>query len=286
MILSSALIETNSLATWNINDFRVVETGLTREEFDIGHIPGSVFWSISDLLTPDHKLKTDAVQFGELLSRSGITPDTVIVCSFGNRSMTPLATWLFWIITGFGHHKTLVLNGGTPKWCAEGRPLTNHKSELQPASYPCPPAFDESQRANLMRVREAVHYNETKTMNLLDVRTAEEFSGEHYFDAPPQSGEIADHIPGAQHWPQTSLFQSEGTFKSVEELQKLCADYGLHHDHEAIIYCTVGMRSTALWFALKYLLGFPHVRNYDGSWSEWSRAEAAAAPTGVLETRA
>jgi thiosulfate/3-mercaptopyruvate sulfurtransferase len=286
MILSPALIETDSLATWEMNDFRVVETGMTRQEFDAGHIPGSVFWSLSDLLTPDFRLKTDAAQFGKLLSRSGITPDTFVVCSFGHQSTAGSAAWLLWVVTGFGHNKTLVLNGGTPKWRAEGRPLTDLTCELKQTSYSCPPPFDESQRACLIRVREAVRRNATKVDNqtkpdavtLLDGRTPEEFNGEHFFNAPPQPGEKAGHIPGARHLPHTSLFQSDGVYEPVGELQALCADFGLQSDHEAITYCTVGMRSAALWFALKHLLNFPHVRNYDGSWKEWSQSGAVSSP--------
>jgi thiosulfate/3-mercaptopyruvate sulfurtransferase len=89
-----------------------------------------------------------------------------------------------------------------------------------------------------------------------------EYTTEH-----PQRGR---HIPGAVNilWSQ-AVNDSDGTFKSVEELKKLCEPKGITPDKEIITYCRIGERSSHTWFVLKYLLGYPNVKNYDGSWTEW-----------------
>lgn len=276
-IFEAALVETHSLAGWVPTTFRVIETAQTREAFDAGHIPGSVFWPLSELFTPDFRLRTDPARFGALLSRSGITPDTLAVCSFGGDPvMAGWAAWLFWILTSFGHVKTFVLNGGTPRWRSEGRLTARLEPEPEPTVYPLPPAFSESQRATLAHVRGAVERSLSggDAAALLDARTTAEFRGEHFFDAPPRPGERAGHIPSARHLPHSALLQKDGTYRPAEELRAFCEQVGLDAGHEMITYCALGIRSALVWFLLRRLLDFPHVRNYDGSWNEWSRAEA------------
>lgn len=299
MPLSSALIETHELSTWNPAEYRVLETGQTRQFFDEGHTAGSVFWPMSELFTPDFRLQTDPARFADLMSRSGISPDTAVVCSHnGERDMAAWAPWLFWILTSFGHSRTFVLNGGTAKWRAECRPLTPLDEKPHATNYPHPAPFDETSRAALAQVRQALERSATfpdatfpdatfpdatfsDATALLDARTGAEFRGEHFFDAPPKPPERAGHIPGAQHLPHSALLAADGTYRSVEELcslvqalvQALVQEFGLNRDRPAITYCAVGIRSSVLWFALKHLLDFPHVRNYDGSWNEWSRTE-------------
>lgn len=113
--------------------------------------------------------------------------------------------------------------------------------------------------------------------SLIDVRTLAEFRGEHFFDAPPQPGQTTGHIPGARHLPHTALLRVDGTYRPADELRVLCDQQGLTASREAIPYCAVGIRSALAWFALKHLLGFPHVRSYDGSWNEGSRAKTTGA---------
>lgn len=280
-MLSTALIEPTALANCSRDDVRVIETGAARDDFDAEHIPGSVFWPLSELFAPDFRLQTDPARFAALLSRSGITPETLVVCSFsGDATMAGWAPWLFWILTGFGHVKTVVLNGGTPKWRAEGRPLTLLPTEIESTFYPCPSAFTASERATLPRVREAVNQGAgSSAAALLDARTLAEFCGDHFFDAPPQPGERAGHIPGARHLPHTALLQEDGSFRPVEELEALFKGLDLRPEQETITYCAVGIRAASLWFVLRHLLDFSHVRNYDGSWREWSQAEASSRAT-------
>ncbi|WP_228054957.1 sulfurtransferase [Gloeocapsopsis crepidinum] len=103
---------------------------------------------------------------------------------------------------------------------------------------------------------------------LLDVRTSPEYRGEIFMMQPPEGTERGGHIPGAVHLEHTLMLNEDGTFKSVEELHALYTSQGITPDKEVFPYCAIGGRSAYTWFVLKYLLGYPHVRNYDGSWNE------------------
>ena len=117
-------------------------------------------------------------------------------------------------------------------------------------------------------VKRAIERTETV---LVDVRSPKEFSGE--ITAPPEypteHAQRGGHIPGAQNIPWAQAVKDDGTFKSVEELKELYEGKGVTPDKHVICYCRIGERSSHSWFVLKYLLGYPSVRNYDGSWTEW-----------------
>jgi thiosulfate/3-mercaptopyruvate sulfurtransferase len=273
MLLSSVLIETHDLATWSAADYCVVETDRIRDAFDAGHVPGSVFWPMTEFFTPEFRLRTEPGHIAELLSQAGITPETTIVCSYnGDPTMSGWAAWLFWILTGFGHSRTVVLNGGTPKWRREGRPLEKIEAKRNASSYPTPSAFDNSQRATLAHVKSLLAREVAGA--ILDARSEEEFHGEHFFDSPPTDGQRAGHIPGARHLPYYALLQEDGTYRIPSEMRSVCGSLGVDGAQQVVTYCAVGIRSSLLWFALKHLLLFPEVQNYDGSWNEWSRVEA------------
>lgn len=271
------LLETADLADLPSNTYRVIETGMTRHDYEAGHIEGGVFWPLSELVTSklaskDFRLRTEPEHFADLLSRSGITPETWVVCTFPN-DKAGWAAWLFWILTSFGHTRTLILNGGTAKWRAEGRPVCG--TDTLPASlpYPVPERFTSDERAFLADVRAVVQNPTPHGPLLCDARSRAEFDGVYFFDAPPQNGERAGHIPGALPFPHTELLQANATFHATAELTALCEKRGISADREIFTYCAVGIRSAMLWFAFKHLLGFERVRNYDGSWNEWSRTE-------------
>ncbi len=250
----NTLISPAMLAAWSHARYRVVETGMTGKAFDAAHLPGAVFWSYDELMTSGSRLHDNPAHFQPLLSRAGITPNTVIVCTFdGSPAMACWAAWLFWILTGFGHTNTVILDGGTPLWRAQGRPLTFQEAEPTPTPYPAVTAFWESHRATQERVRHA-------SACLLDARSEKEFG---------------EHIPSARHLPHTDFFQADGTYRPVQELSALLTEAGAGKGREIITYCAVGIRAAVPWFVLKHLLGYSEVRNYDGSWNEWSQGEGA-----------
>ena len=126
---------------------------------------------------------------------------------------------------------------------------------------------DRRLRASRDQVLEAV---KTGGQTLVDVRSPAEFSGEVL--APPglpETAQRAGHIPGAQNVPWARAANEDGTFKSPQELAALYRSAGVTPDTPVIAYCRIGERSSHTWFVLKELLGYPEVRNYDGSWTEW-----------------
>lgn len=243
---------------------RLVETDMNSQTYNDGHIPGAVFWDSTDLLLPDQRINFNIAALEGLLARSGITNDTTVI-TYG--SYPAVGAWLFWLLKVFGHRDVYVLNGGRQKWMAEGRPLTTQQPIITPTHYHAQ-VPDASLRALREYVQESIGQAERV---LVDVRTPQEYNGEWFMTKAPEGTERAGHIPGAVHVPYELALNDDGTFKSSDALQALYDSRGITADKEAIAYCAVGARSGHTLFVLKYLLGYPNVRNYDGSWNEWSR---------------
>lgn len=244
---------------------RVVEVDMSSEPYKDAHIPGAVFWNVfADLLMPDLRINLDPTAIEKLLSRSGISHETTVI-AYGSDPGT--GAWIFWLLKMFGHDKVYVLNGGYQKWMAEGRPLAAELSNFTPTQY-----HAKSPDASLRVLQAEIQASLNRTdCVLLDVRTPQEYSGEVFMMKPPEGTERGGHILSAVHLEHTLTLNKDGTFKSVEELHTLYSSQGITADKEVFPYCAIGGRSAYIWFILKYLLGYPNVRNYDGSWNEWSR---------------
>jgi thiosulfate/3-mercaptopyruvate sulfurtransferase len=165
------------------------------------------------------------------------------------------------------------MDGGRKKWLAEGRDLSTEKSTFQPATYKAG-APDMSLRAFLPEVQQAVAGKKTA---LVDVRSPQEFTGE-ILSPPglPETCQRGGHIPGAKSIPWGKNCNDDGSFKSFDDLKALYAEKGITGNEPVIAYCRIGERSSLTWFAMKYLLGFDNVKNYDGSWTEWGNLVGAA----------
>ncbi|WP_299492722.1 sulfurtransferase [Acaryochloris sp. IP29b_bin.137] len=247
------------------SNLRILEVAMSPETYRNSHIPGAVFWHIgTELMTPDMSLNLDPTVFSSLLSKSGITADTTVV-AYGSYPGT--SAFMFWLFKLFGHHNIKVLNGGYQQWIATGGPVIPELSTVSATEYPLE-APDASLRVLSAEVLTAL---DRPDQVLLDVRTQAEFAGDIYLMEPPQGGEVGGHIPGAVHLDHARTLNEDGTFKSADELQALFQQQGITADKEIFPYCAIGGRSAYTWFVLKYLLGYPQVRNYDGSWREWSR---------------
>lgn len=244
---------------------RVVEVDMSPEAYKNAHIPGAVFWNyLTDLSKPGLGLNLDTTVIEELLSRSGISEETTVV-AYGSYPST--GACIFWLLKLFGHQKVCVLNGGHQKWMAEGHPVTSNLSSFSPTSYKA-----TSPDSNLRVLQKEVQAGLERTdCVVLDVRSPQEYSGEIFLMKPPEATERGGHIPSAVHIENTRTFNEDGTFKSVDQLHALFNSQGVTADKEIFPYCAVGARSAGVWFVLRYLLGYPNVRNYDGSWNEWSR---------------
>ena len=260
------LVDTQWLGD-HLNDpkVRIVEVGMSPDLFKNTHLPGAVFWGIfSDLSQSDMSMNLNPKAIEHVLSRSGIMPETTVV-AYG--SDPAIGGVIFWLLTLFGHQHVRVLNGGHQKWIAESRPVAAECS-----TFPLTRYQTNSIAPNLRVLQQEIQASlKDSAQVLLDVRTDEEYRGEYFMMKPPEDEERAGHIPGAVHIEHVRAVNDDGTFKSFDQLQHLYQQQGITPDREIFPYCAIGGRSAFIWFVLKYLLGYPNVRNYDGSWNEWSR---------------
>jgi len=259
------LVETGWLAEHLKDpDVRVAEISEDTTLYGQGHIPGAVHFNwqtqLQDTVRRDW---IDQEQVENLLGAHGVGNDTTVVL-YGDKNNW-FATYTFWLLKLYGADRLRILNGGRAKWIAEGRPVTTDVPSYPKARYSAKPA-DKSIRAFRDQVLAAVG-----KAALVDVRSPQEYSGELIaMPAYPQEGaQRGGHIPTAQSIPWAQNVREDGTFKSPENLRKLYDAKGITPDKEVIAYCRIGERSSLTWFTLKYLLGYPNVKNYDGSWTEW-----------------
>ncbi|MBE7557152.1 MAG: sulfurtransferase [Anaerolineales bacterium] len=251
---------------------RIVESNEDILLYNKGHIPGAVKidW-VSDLNDPLMRDYLDGERFAKLLSSKGIGPETTVVF-YGDKNNW-WATYAFWVFQLFGHTKAKIMNGGRKKWEEEGRPMTTEVPQYPTTTYPVPERDDSKIRAFREQVREHVN----KGGALVDVRSPGEYSGEllHMADYPQEGALRGGHIPGAKNIPWARAANDDGTFKSPADLRALYEGQGITPDKDVVAYCRIGERSSHTWFVLTYLLGYPRVRNYDGSWTEWGNLVGA-----------
>lgn len=264
----SALVSTEWVeANLSSNDVIFVESNEDPLLYSSGHIPGAyeVDWTrdLNDPLTRDY-LQQDG--FENLMGRIGATENSLIVL-YGDKSNW-WATYALWFFQLFGHKSVRIMDGGRQKWVAENRPLTREKPAAKSTTYRSQARDDRGIRI----FRDEVLQHVKASGKLIDVRSPQEFTGERlHMEAYPNEGALrGGHIPGAKNVPWAKAVNEDGTFKSAEELRQLYeAGAGLSSAEDVVVYCRIGERSSHTWFALSYLLGYPRVRNYDGSWTEW-----------------
>jgi thiosulfate/3-mercaptopyruvate sulfurtransferase len=210
----------------------------------------------------------DGVQFAELMRSKGIAPDTTVVF-YGDKNNW-WACYSLWVFQLFGHTNVKVMNGGRAKWVAEGRKLVKDVPEYPAGDYPVSVRTDYRIRA----FRDQVLQHVRNSGALVDVRSPGEYSGQllHMPDYPQEGAVRGGHIPGASNIPWAKAANEDGTFKSADELKQLYEAEGITPDKDIVAYCRIGERSSHTWFVLSYLLGYPNVRNYDGSWTEWGNS--------------
>jgi thiosulfate/3-mercaptopyruvate sulfurtransferase len=267
-----ALVSTEFVAQ-HLDDpsVRVVEVDVDTSAYEQGHVPGAVGWNwttqLCDTLIRDIVPKD---RLEELLGNSGIDNDTTVVLYGDNNNW--FAAWAFWQLKVYGHRDVRLMNGGRKKWIEEGRELTTEAPEVRPKSYRAAEP-DFTLRAFLPDVRASMERN---GVALVDVRGPQEFTGE-VLSPPglPETCQRGGHIPGAKNIPWGKACNEDGTFKSYEDLKVLYEGAGVTADRPVITYCRIGERSSHSWFALTYLLGYPRVKNYDGSWTEWGNLVGA-----------
>ncbi|WP_165226945.1 sulfurtransferase [Aquisphaera insulae] len=258
---------------------RVVESDEDILLYDLGHVPGAVRidWQgdLQDQVVRDY---INPEKFAALCSRNGIAPDTTVVF-YGDKSNW-WACYAFWAFTLFGHDRCKVMNGGRKLWMDQKRPTSTEISEYSPTKY----HVSGDREAQIRAFRDEVLAHLKAKRPLIDVRSPKEFTGEmlHMEDYPQEGSLRGGHIPGAKNVPWSRAVNEDGTFKSVEELRAIFEqEIGLKPTDDVIAYCRIGERSSLTWFVLTYLLGYPHVRNYDGSWTEWGNLVRVPVATGA-----
>ena len=260
---------------------RVVEVDVDTKAYDEGHVPGAIAWAwntqLCDTVVRDILPKTS---FEQLTTQSGIGNDTTVVLYGDNNNW--FAAWALWQLKIYGHQDVRIMDGGRKKWLAEGRDLDTSATKPAPAAAPYKATDrDDSLRAFLPQVQQAQKSNSAV---MIDVRSPQEFTGEVL--APPGLPETCQrggHIPGARNVPWGKVCNDDGTFKPVDELQKLYGAEGVNRSKPVIAYCRIGERSSHTWFVLKYLLGVDNVLNYDGSWTEWGNLVGAPVEKGAAK---
>jgi thiosulfate/3-mercaptopyruvate sulfurtransferase len=251
---------------------RIIEADEDPLLYEVGHIQGAVKldWH-TDVQDPVRRDFIDQAAFEALMRHYGISNDTTVVF-YGDKNNW-YAAYSFWLFRLYGHQKARIMNGGRSKWEAEGRPYTTAVPEFTPTTYTAH-SPDLTIRAFRPQVEK---WLEQPGSALVDVRSTDEYTGKllHMANYPQEGAQRSGHIPGAQSIPWATAANSDGTFKSVEELRAIYGGKGITPDKEIVSYCRIGERSAHTWFVLTELLGFPNVRNYDGSWTEWGNLVGA-----------
>jgi len=244
---------------------KLIEVDVDTTAYDEGHVEGAAGFNwtsqLQDQVRRDIATKE---QIEQLLSAAGVSNNDTVVLYGDNNNW--FAAYAFWLLRMYGHQQLKLMDGGRKKWLDEGRATTKDAAKPAKASYKAS-GPDLSLRAKRDDVVGALA---NKKSALIDVRSPDEYNGK--IMAPPGLVETAQrmgHIPGAQNVPWAQAVNEDGTFKSDADLKALYEGKGTGADKDVIAYCRIGERSSHTWFALKYLLGYSNVKNYDGSWTEW-----------------
>ncbi len=252
----------------HLNDpnVRIIESDEDPLLYAMGHIPNAA--QLDWFSTLQHPLRRDFLtreKFEEVCSSLGISNDMTVVF-YGDKSNW-FACYALWIFQYYGHENVRIMNGGRAKWEQEKLPFVKETPLFSRTAYRAKEA-DQSIRA----FRDDVFKQITSKKPLVDVRSPKEYNGElfHMPNYPQEGATRGGHIPGAVSIPWSqAVNEADSTFKPTEELVSLYEARGIKPDGDIIAYCRIGERSSLTWFVLKYLLGYPKVRNYDGSWTEW-----------------
>ena len=245
---------------------RLIEVDVDTSAYEQGHIPGAVGFNWQrELQDQVMRAPVSKEQLESLLSRAGVSNDTTIVLYGDNNNW--FAAWAFWILKYYGHRDVRLLDGGRVKWLADKREITT-----EVPSYPRTNYVAQAPYSDIRAFRDQILLSLGRNgFALVDVRSPGEYSGELLAPAnlPQEGAQRGGHIPGAANIPWSQAVLADGTFKPAEELRALYEGKGITTDKEVVAYCRIGERSSHTWFVLTYLLSYPKVRNYDGSWTEW-----------------
>jgi thiosulfate/3-mercaptopyruvate sulfurtransferase len=258
------LIETRELLNLTSHpSIRIIDMRTSFLDYLKGHIPNAVYLHFENLLIPERGTPAqapDRICLERLLGDNLGVSNHMWVILYSEKS-NPNATFLAWTLDFLGHKKVGILNGGWEKWASEKHPTTQEFPPLLPSKF-----FGKAIRDTLAEKKWVRERLTAKNVVILDARPPKQYSGE-------EGEEIRrGHIPGAKNvfWETTLEGEEVRVWKKKEDLEKLFAESGVTKDKETIVHCQTGREASHLYFTLKYVLGFPNVRLYRGSWLEWS----------------
>lgn len=234
-----------------------------RDDYLEGHIPGAVFWdldAIADTAAPLPVTLPSVEDFAAHMTRLGISNDTPVVVYDGSGIMSAARVW--WMLRHFGHDNVAVLDGGMPKWKAEGRTLEAGENGPAAAS----PAFRAAPRRDLLATFEDMlaHVAGSGTQ-ILDARGAARFRGQ---DVETRPNTRAGHMPGSFNLPFGNLLNPDKTMVAKDALPEKFAASGIDAARPIAVTCGSGVSAPVLALGL-FLTGKDDVAVYDGSWNEW-----------------
>jgi len=269
------LVETEELSGLTDNpSLRVIDLRTTLLDYLKGHIPNAVYLSFEVLQVPKNGIPAQAPDriylekiLGEFLSVS----NDMWVILYSEKS-NPNATYLAWTLDYLGHKRVALLNGGWEKWISEKLPTTQEYPALSPKKF-----FEKALRETVAEKKWIRNHLNDRGVVIVDARPPKQYSGE-------EGEEIRrGHIPGAKNifWETTLEGEEVRIWKKREELEKLFTESGVTKDKEIIVHCRTGKEASHLYFTLRYVLGFPNVRLYRGSWVEWSADKDLPVKTGM-----
>ncbi len=266
MAAEDVLVSTQWVADHqNDPNVKLLEVDVDTNAYGESHPAGAVGLNWTSQL--QDQLRRDIISrenLEKLLRDAGVkTGDTIVLYGDNNNWF---AAYAFWVMEMYGVPNLKLMDGGRKKWLDESRPTTAEA----PAAGGGTISVAEGNQALRAKRDVVLEGLGNAGRALVDVRSPAEYNGE--IMAPPGLPETAQrmgHIPGAANVPWAQAVKEDGTFKSKEDLAALYGGKGVTPEKDVVAYCRIGERSSHTWFALKHLLDYPNVRNYDGSWTEW-----------------
>ena len=240
---------------------RLIDVSSNSDVFASGHLPKAQFvdWQ-AELTNPDDLVRGQILPrdaLSELFSGLGVENDNTVVLYDNTNNL--FAARAYWVLKYYQHDNVYIYNGGSKKWTADGQQLTTDLASVSASQYVAGEP-DSSIRTDWQYVVD--HVGDSGTL-FCDTRGPKEYAGT---DVRSERG---GHVPGAINVEWTNAVNQDGTFRSASEVGELYRKAGFSPDKEIITYCQTGVRGAHTWFVLSELLGYPNVRNYDGSWEEY-----------------
>ena len=262
-------------------DLRIIDATLflashgrdARAEFEAEHIPGAVFLDLDEVVDSDnpapHMLPPEA-KFASRMQSLGLGDGSRFVVYDNTPLHSSARAW--WMLKTFGAHYAAILDGGMPKWKAEGWPVESGRPHVRHAHFS--PLFDGREVADKGFVSSILGAG---SHELVDARSAGRFTGE---EAEPRPGLPVGHIPGSKNLPQGQLFNADNSWKQGDALRAAFDAAGVDLARPLVTTCGSGITAAVLLFGAR-LLGKEDVMLYDGSWSEWGADPATPKATGA-----